>query len=188
MKYSASIQYTPDNIRLLSTAVNNTFRYKLKLLYLFCCAAMIFTGVMYGIDSTAGIACVAIGCFFIPSMNALEKNQANRLVRQLKGKVIRVTYQFLEDSFTCFDSKEQQNIQYDSIIRILNAKKHLYLFPNTNQAFMIEKSSINPHDEKNFERFLSQKIGLEWTTPISVWTLNVKNIKFIRRNTRKTQS
>ena len=65
MKYSASIQYTPDNIRLLSTAVNNTFRYKLKLLYLFCCAAMIFTGVMYGIDSTAGIACVAIGCFFM---------------------------------------------------------------------------------------------------------------------------
>ena len=56
MKYSASIQYTPDNIRLLSTAVNNTFRYKLKLLYLFCCAAMIFTGVMYGIDSTAGTA------------------------------------------------------------------------------------------------------------------------------------
>ena len=50
---------------------------------------------------------------------------------------------------------------------------------------MIEKSSINPHDEKNFERFLSQKIGLEWTTPISVWTLNLKNIRFIHRNTKR---
>ena len=184
MNYTAEIEYTPDNIRKLSRAVNNAFRFNLKVLYLIICIGLIVFGVVIGMNSLTGVVCIAFGCFLIPSVNAMEKNRASRLIRQLNGRVIRVRYQFSESGFSCFDSKENKNVEYGSIIRLLDAGDDLYLFPNSNQAYMLDKHSIVPRGEAGFKEFIADHVGLEWTYPMSLLTLNLKKLKFIRQNTR----
>lgn len=188
MKYTAEIEYTPDSIKQLSNAVSNAFRFNLKMIYLVICIGLVVFGVVIGMNSLTGIVCIAFGCFLIPSVNAMENNRANRQIRQLKGKTVRVTYQFAPDGFTCFDSKVKRTYGYGSIIRILDAGDYLYLFPNPRQAFMIDKKSIAPRGEVMFKNFIAEKVGLEWTSPISIWTLSLKKIKFIKQNTRMQQS
>ena len=70
------------------------------------------------------------------------------------------------------------------MIRLVSFKEYMYLFPNRTQAMMIDKNTLKPKDEDGFRDFLTEKTGLEWTRPMSVFTISLKQIRFNRKNTR----
>lgn len=182
--YRASIEYNPANMRLLAAAINNTFKYGLKVIYMGICLLLLILGAFIGWQNSTGIMLIAFGCFLIPSVNAMEKSQANRAIKQLNGQILHVSYTFYDDSFKCANAKEENIFPYSSLIRLVDGKGFFYLFPNAGQAYMIDKSALKPSQENQFKEFLAQKTGLQWTIPLSLMTLNLKQLQHNRKNTR----
>ena len=60
----------------------------------------------------------------------------------------------------------------------------LYLFPNANQAYMIDLSTLEGVTKDELKSFLAKKVGLEWTKPMSMLTLNLRQLRFNKANTR----
>ena len=183
-KYHASIEYNNDTIMSLSSSINSTFRLELKAIYLLICLLLIIAGTMIGMNTPTGLICVAFGCFFLPSVNAQEKRQARNQIKQMNGQSLHVDYTFTDSCFICSNSKERNEYSYSSIIRLVKEANYYYLFPNSEQAYMIDRSSITPNDEERFEGFISSKVGLQWTQKMSLLTLSIKQWRFNKANTK----
>lgn len=186
-EYKASIEYNPDTLRRLNKVVTNTFQLKLKVFYLAVCIGLMVAGASVGLQNPSGIALIAIGCFLLPSVRVLERIRAEQAIRSMNGQVLKVEYLFHKNQFICSSDTEQNIFEYSSILRLVEEKDYLYLFPNAKQAYMIDVASICPADKEKFRSFLSRKVGLEWTRPFTLLTLNLRKLQFNRKNTRKPQ-
>lgn len=171
-------------MRLLAAAINNTFKYGLKVIYVGICLFLLILGAFIGWQNAAGIMLIAFGCFLFPSVNAMEKSQANRAIKQLNGQILQVNYTFCDSNFECASAKEENEFSYASLIRLVDGKGFFYLFPNAGQAYMIDKSALKPAQEDKFKAFISQRTGLQWTMPLSLMTFNLKQLQHNRQNTR----
>ena len=182
--FTASIEYNSETLPLLARTINNVFRLRIKFFYLTLCIILLIAGAVLGWQTPQGVACIALGCFLLPSVRALERSGAQKAIRQLNGQPLKVTYDFQDHSFTCSSHKEHNEYAYSSIIRLLEDNHYFYMFPNTSQAYMINKSSLLPNQPEQFRMFIREQVGLQWTAPVSLATLNLRQIQFNRRNTR----
>ncbi len=183
--YSARIEYSPENLRRLNNIINNTFRLRIKLIYLGMCISLFIAGAAVGLNNSTGIMLICAGCFLLPSIRTVDNSRVNEAIRKLNGNIVKVNYAFHDDVFICSNDKERNTFSYSSIIRLVEEREYLYMFPNKYQAYMIKLSSIEPSNENEFKAFISSKTNLEWTQRISLLTLNLKKLKFNRRNTKK---
>lgn len=185
IEYKASIEYTPDNMRLLGAAIDNAFRFGMKISYGMICIVMILYACYTGLETPGSMLGVALGCLLLPSVNAFERQRTNAAIRRMKGKIVRMDYSFRDHSFLCATAEEKNEFRYDTLIRLMETRDFLYMFPNRDQAYMIDVSSIQPSGEKTFKAFITEKTGLQWTRKMSLLSLDIRALRFIRENTRK---
>ena len=182
--YRANIVYNPYTLRRLNTIVSSTFRSGLKAIYLAICIGLLFAGAKLGLQTSQGVALICIACFLLPSIRMLDKNRAEQQIKRMNGKTLNVFYTFEDDQFWCATPGERNSFTYDSVIRMVEQSDFLYLFPNATQAYMIDISTIEGGTVDEFKAFLAEKVGLEWTRPMSFLTLNLKQLQFNKKNTR----
>ncbi|MBQ6775166.1 MAG: YcxB family protein [Synergistaceae bacterium] len=156
MVCSASITYTPENLRELNRVINNTFKMPRKLIYIGVCIALMAAGASKGLNDTRGLALVCLGCFLFPSLRAVENTRLNTLIKQLNGRVVTVKYSFYDDYFTCWDGKEKNEFRYSSIIKTVKKRGNFYMFPNEEQAYMIDLSTLEGISEEKFLSFIEK--------------------------------
>ena len=183
-EYHASIVYNPFTLRKLNAVISATFRYGLKMFYIGVCVVLLVLGARIGLQTPRGIALICIACFLLPSVRAIDKNRAEQTIRKMNGKTLKVEYTFEEERFWCEAPGEKADFTYDSIIRLVEDPDFLYLFPNAGQAYMIDLKTLEEGDREPFKAFLSEKVGLEWTKPVSLLTFNLKQLRFNKKNTR----
>ena len=94
IEYKASIEYTPDNMRLLGSAIDNAFHFGMKISYGMICIVMILYACYIGLETPGSMLGVALGCLLLPSVNAFERQRTNAAIRRMKGKIIRIDYSF----------------------------------------------------------------------------------------------
>ena len=186
-EYYASIVYNAETLKRLNKTVSSTFHMGLKLIYFAICAGLMLLGAKVGLTTSRGVALICIACFMLPSIRMLDNNRANQTIKKLNGKTITVSYAFSNSKFTCSGAGEKNEFKYDSIIRMVDQGKYLYLFPNSNQAYMIDTSTIKGGDADSFKSFIAKKVGLEWTKPASIAFMNLKQLRFNKKNTRKVK-
>ena len=155
---SASIEYTPKNLRELNKVINNTFKLTRKIIYILFCVALMAYGASLGLNNTRGLMLICAGCFLLPSLKAIENSRLNALIKRLNGKIIKVKYSFYEDFFTCWDEKETSRFNYNSIIKVVRRRRNFYMFPNENQAYMINLDTLENMNEEKFIDFINEKI------------------------------
>ena len=182
--YQASIVYNPFTLRRLNSVVSATFRYGLKLIYLGICVGLLVLGARLGLQTPRGVALVCIACFMLPSIRALDKSRAEQTIRRMNGKTLTVQYTFTDDHFRCVTADEKADYTYDTIARMVEQSDFLYLFPNANQAYMIDVSTLTGGDVDAFKAFLAEKVGLAWTKPMNLLSINLKQMRFNKQNTR----
>ncbi|MBQ9419052.1 MAG: YcxB family protein [Synergistaceae bacterium] len=158
---SASIDYTPENLRELNKTINNTFKLTRKFIYVGVCIALLSAGAMRGLNDTFGLALVCVGCFLFPSLRAVENARLNTLIKQLNGRIVRVEYSFYDDVFECWDGKQRSEFRYSSIIRTVKRRGNFFMFPNEDQAYMIDLSSLTNISTEKFIDFIDKKTGMK---------------------------
>ena len=97
-------------------------------------------------------------------------------------------YYFEENRFICSAEKERNAFRYDTIIRLVKEKGYYYMFPNTNQAYMLDRNTLNPQEEEKFEKFIVKKTDLAWTHGMTFLTMNYKTWKYNQQNTKMKRS
>ena len=184
MPYKASIVYEPTTLRRLNKAITSTFHSKLKAIYLAICLGLMFIGVQVGLATSKGVALVCIAVFILPSIRLLDRNKAEQMIQRLNGKTVRLDYSFEDDRFVCEGEGERNEFRYDSIIRLVEESDYLYMFPNSAQGYMIAVSTIQGVGVEKFKQFISKKTGLEWTKPVSLFIVNLRQLRFNKKNTK----
>ena len=185
MEFKASIIYDKDSLKELSRTVNNTFHFRQKVVYVLICLALLICGCVFGLQTVNGMICLACACVLLPSIKVIDSRRAAASLRALGGESMTVSYVFREDGYSCSNDRERNEFDYSGLIRLVSRRGYLYLFPNSTQAMMIDKKSLEPQDEDRFKEFLTERTGMEWTRPMSLFTVNLRQIRFNRQNTKR---
>lgn len=183
-EYHASIEYNPTTLRKLNAVIVATFRYGLKMIYLGICVVLLVVGARIGLQTPRGVALICIACFLLPSSRAMDKNRAEQQIRRMNGKTLTVRYTFQKDRFWCEAPGEKKDFPYGSLVRLVEQPGYLYLFPNAQQAYMVDTATLKEGELEEFKAFLEKQVGLKWTKPMSMLTLNLRQLRFNKANTR----
>lgn len=181
--YFASVTYNKDTLETLGK-VQNRCNTTHNFVYLALCLILILAGFNFGLNTTAGILCVALGCFCIPLLNATGKSATAKIIEALHGQSIDVQYSFYGNGFSCATQDKTTRFQYTDLKKLYEDTDHLYIFPSKNQAFMISKSSLKPHDLETFKKDLAKEAHLSWQNSLSILTFHLDN-PLLRRLRKK---
>ena len=182
-KYKATVQYTPDLIRKAEKVINKTFYYKNNMIRIvFCIACMIIGGY---VQQLLGTTMMFIGAVILAAGNMNGKRRAERIIEALNGEEIKMSYSFHTDEvFGCVAQGNKSIYPYASLIRLLEDSEFFYLFTGKDQIFVIRKNTISSGRIEEFKKFMTQKTGLEWTKPVILFTLNIRQLLFNKENTK----
>jgi hypothetical protein len=183
--FHGKIEYNAGNLEKLSLMISSTFHTGRKLCLFGVCLLMIVFGGSIGYDRIQGMALACAGAFLFPLVNGYDRYKARHMLELLNGNVVTMQFMFYEQEFSCSNPAESNSFSYDTIIRMVDGEEDWYLFPNRQQAYMIDKSTLFPRKADAFMAFMTEKTGLQWTQPRSLLSLNLLQILHERKNTKK---
>ena len=169
MRFRASIQYTPNTIRLINQVIPWVFPYLSRYLTILVAFALILLGNHYGYDNNRGVFAGFFGLLLIPGMFFLERMNLKRDLEQRKGKVRKVTYYFKDEAVNCSEPGSDHDFPYDGYCLLAEDNSYFYLFIARKMVMLVDKSTLKPHRIDDFKAYMTEKTGLPWmkTTPVS---------------------
>lgn len=184
--YRASIFYSEETVKVLDATLQKTFHFWRSYVLLAVCVFLLGIGVRLDIRTTPGLITILVGCLLAPyaAGYTFPSAAARSSLEFMKGKKFLMEYSFNAADFVCTVGKSNTTYKYTDIIRLIEHKEFLYLCISQNQACMLERISISPHDEANFKAFIADKVGLAWTRRPSLLALSFRTLRFNRQNTR----
>ena len=190
-KYTAEMSHNETTIRRLSKTQYDTFGTRNKVILIIICCVLFYFGLFGNSDGVVQIACLMAACFSIVSLNMPAKRNAEKTIKQLKGRDLKTRYSFGETAFsfgeTDADDDALTTKEYTSIIRLVEEGPYFYLFVSRLGAYMIDKSTIRPSNVEGFKAFVQNAAGLEWTRPGGIGSLSIKKVVHNIKNTRRQQ-
>lgn len=172
--FTAAIVYNADTLKKLGK-VQNRSRVLHNLVYLTMCFLLVLAGLFFGIKTTRGLLCIALGSLGFPLCNAFGKAGTDNLIKALGNHEIHVDYEFFEKDFTAATQGKMTRTPYQSLLRLWEDNEYFYIFPIKNQGFMIERSSILPSAE-SFREQLSRETDLHWNRSANLMLINIKSV------------
>lgn len=164
-KYTAQIQYDEETVRLLDRMITRTCHPFRQAVWILLAVALIVYGVILGISTLPGIIMTVIGCVLLPATGDIPSRLGNQLLRVMKGKQLRLSYEFYPTYFAAVTGSGRSNNQYETITRLVRAPGYYYLFQGTDKACMIDRKTLVPGDAGSFERFIERASNLSWEEP-----------------------
>lgn len=107
--------------------------------------------------------------------------RANKIVRQCGGAFPTTVYSFGTKGIKTSNDDSSAMVPYTEIIRLVEDDEYVFLFINKEGAYMLRK----PNNSSAFQKYLTEKTGLEWIKPRNVFFLSLKQLKAERNNTKK---
>jgi hypothetical protein len=185
--FTASIKFTTETVGALSRAIYAAFGGKVRAAMLAGGALLIYLGCRLGLGTASGIVTAALGCWIAGAVNYPAAYKAKKVTEAFHGELPEIAYTFCDRHFTMAIGDRSQDYDYAAIIRLSEEKKYLYLFPDRNSAFMIDKSAVRPEDVEAFKAFLGRRVGLQWTRSSTLLSFNLPSAIRSWKNTRKSR-
>ena len=172
--YSAEMKHSSDSVKRFTVIQYDTFEPLQKIIRIVLALALIVVGALSG-SSAAMILLLFLGCILLTNLNTKAASIADEVKRALHGKFPELTYSFSEIGF--LDGPERPETPYTSLIRLIEDNEYYYLFVSKASGYMIEINSVaGEGGSEGLKRLLSEKSGCEWTKPVTIATLRLKDI------------
>lgn len=172
------MEHSSDTVKRFTALQYNTFEPLGKIVKIILALALIIIGSLSG-SSTALIFLLFLGCVLITNLNAKAQSIADQVERALNGKFPKLEYSFTETGF--IDGNGRPEIPYTELFRLIEDDEYFYLFVSKSSGYMIEASSVTGEDStEGLKRLIAEKSGLEWTRPVTLVTLRLKDL-FVKR-------
>lgn len=179
-EYTASIRHSATTVRKLCNMQYNTFQYWKKLIGGAFSLLLIVLSVYSGLGSILSVVFLALGCFLISNLNAPARANADTIIEAFKGKYPAPTYSFFPDGFSYEEGGEL--IPYSSIVRLVDDQAYLYIYVSRMTSYMVDNSTVSGKKGlSGLKTFLSDKTGLDWRPPFSIFKTKVIDLLPRRR-------
>lgn len=160
--YHTELQTDQTTITALSRAIYNCYGGKTKRTIVLISLLLAAAGFFLGIQKTAGIILIALACLLLSQIPYPAMYRARQVIQALGGRYPFLEYTFYADHFEMRIKDETQSYGYDGIRMLYREKGYLYLFPNENEAFMLDPKALDPEEPERFQEQLSEWTGLKW--------------------------
>ena len=182
--FHGSVSYSAETVKKMEKVRYRTFSLLTSLARIACACVMVVCG--YAVGGKSGTLLVALGCILAVSSDVIGRWRCDQTIRALGGGTIHVSYRFLETGFLTSAGKEETLCAYKDLICLLEDEGYYYLFPNEHQVYMMEKESLRPKEGDRFRTLLAKGCDQEWLRPLSLVTVNLKQIiHFVKTVNRK---
>ena len=180
---------TEETVRHLAELQYDLFQPGRKLAFVVAGCVMIVLGVMLDLTLAAAGIMVFMGCVCLWFRRAPAQITANRMVAAINGAYPRTELYFRDTTVDITDGKKWFSMPYETIQRIVQDQKYVYLWLTHATCYMVDKASVEPDLEK-FQGFLEEKTGLLVEAPPSLFRLNIATlIRRVKNNrARKARS
>lgn len=183
--YRGQVRYGEEAISAFCGAQFTAFRKRLQLLVVSAGILMIAAALFAGLGGVLSSVLALLGCWLPMLLSSVPKSNADRILSAFDGKFPLSEYRFDRDGFDISSGKDANRIGFDNLIRLIENDRYLFLFASPGVAYMVEKSSLKPHNVEGFKGLVSKKCGLEWTDDRKWYALRPSALRKERRNTRK---
>ena len=171
--YTAGMVHSEKSIRRLAILQYDLFQPYRKYVIMAAGAAMIVFGFFGGLNLQGAGVCVFLGCLCLWFSKAPAQVTANRMVEAIRGKYPRTELYFREEGVAVTDGKDWFRMDYEMIQRVVEDKEFYYLWLTRATSYMIDKTTVEPADQKAFKAFLEQKTGLLTEAPPTLLRFNL---------------
>jgi len=163
LKYKAQIIYDEKTIRKLDHVITRTEHPLRQVFWVLLAIFLIIYGVMNGIDTAYGFFLLLCGCILLPATKDIPSVMCSRILKTMRGKQLRVNYEFYPERFTVIVGGSRTDNDYESITKLVRSENYYFLFQGNKKACMISHESVIPRDERAFERYIESETGMAWT-------------------------
>ncbi len=182
--FSAQMKHNEKTIQRLAQTQDSAFCWKRRIVQFLISLVLIWIGLFSSINSSVSIVCLLFGCWMVVSIDQPPKNRSKRIIRDIAGNYPNAEYLFHENTISVRNEDGSEQINYDDIFRIIEDDQYIYLFINKYSAYMFSRESIMPNDIE-FQAYLQDKIGLKFTKPLSLASINLLSLLYVKKNTKK---
>ena len=172
----------------MSKTMQNTFHFWQKVLLMAFSGIVVVTGFVIGPEKPEGLLVLAGGCIMMMNTDMGARARARHTLKVLRGYIPRMEYTFGENDFRGVTDREDNTFEYQSIIRLVDDRKFLYLFQSKESAFMVDKATVEPKGCRELKEHIAQKVGLNWTYPGNLLNTGLMTLIGNRMNTRKDEN
>lgn len=180
-KYQMEFKHDAQTIRRLSQTQYLSFEKKYIFLQLIIGLAFLAFAVLHQDDTALFTLFALFGCWLMISWKQIPLFRANKIVRQCGGAFPTTVYSFGTNGIKTSNDDSSATVPYAEIIRLVEDDEYVFLFINKEGAYMLRK----PNNASAFQKYLTEKTGLEWIRPRNVFFLSLKQLEAERKNTKK---
>jgi len=182
--FSAKNVHSEASIRRLSEVQYNLFGLAKQIGILLSGIIMLGIGVLVPVGEISFFILLFIGGWLIASPKLPQRRQADKLIEAMNGRYPQSSFSFQEESILVTVIEDCQQVPYSKIVCLAEDKEYYYIFISYLSAYMVSKDTIEPKGKEDFKRFISEKTGLLFQNPCSLFGLNIKEIKVRMQNVR----
>ena len=175
-RFKAAMQYDEESVRKLDQVITDTFHLWRRVLWLSVAVLLILYGVASGIGTMIGMLFTAAGCFLLPAVRRIPSRYGNQIIQVMRGKTLSFSYEFRGRDLISHAAGTDTSIAYKDLLKLVKDDRYYYLFQTKDQACMVDGETLSPKDRKGFEKLLQTGTGMEWSGPMSLSKLTLKNL------------
>ena len=174
MLYTARMRHSPETVRRFTALQYDTFEWGRKLLMLLLSAGCMLLGLVSG-SAVLAVLCFFVGALLLTNLNARANAVADGVIEAMGGSFPELEYTFGESAFR--DGEARPEVPYTRLMRLIEDGEYLYLFISRASGYMLARESAEGEGgAEGLMRFLSEKTGLSWTKPVSLWTFRLQDL------------
>lgn len=121
--------------------------------------------------------CLLFSCRAFPAALQAERALDNR-----KGALPVMETRFYEGCMEVQEGKVRKKFRYEQLEHIVQDKDYLYLFLGADAVVMVDRATLPQQEQQKLLDKLQEKSGKHWERPISLLTLNLRDIVQMYQN------
>jgi len=184
VSFTAKMQHSEKTILRLVETQQKTFQFPRRIAYSLLACLLIIYGIYADKSMLTPYLALFAGCVMVTGLGAGARRQAAKVIRQMNGSFPRSDYSFDGSGFRYYDKGEP--IPYGKLIRLVEDREYLYLYISRQSAYMVDKSTVKGGPDE-LKTFLSERTGLSWERPVSLFNLSIKTLLQNRRASPKDE-
>ncbi len=184
-RYRAKIDHTEKTIQALFRAEYHVYEQKRMLFRFLLGLAVVFLGVFAPLPNWARAILLLIGAWLIASLDFPSQIRADKALEARGGQLPRMTYEFFDDHLR-LSGEGSMDVPYAKLRRLIEDRKHLYLFLSRDSVCMLDPSTLQPNDPDAFRSFLAEKTGLPWRKDRGLLSLDLADLILMFRERKNS--
>ena len=163
--YTATMHHNAKTVKRMAHMMFNNFIYTRRRITLlvglaFLCAG----GYVVRVREGWGVFLLLLGIFTLYLVDLVPRRVTKQAIKNFAGKY-PVIHAFVSET-GLFTQLAPEEAEFGSLVKLIEDRKHVYIYINQITAFMLEKSSVDGEGGlEGFKSYISEKSGLPWDKP-----------------------